>query len=480
MSSDSSNDLIIACSTGESSNSAISVLRIDGSFKPSDLDSFFERPIGQLEHAKLTYNYIIHEQKRIDQVLVVHFAAPKSFTGNDIIEIHVHGNRFNVRKIIQLFCQKFDARLATPGEFTLRALKNKKLNLAQVEGLDILLNANSSFAYSSGLSLLHGELFELYTKLYESMTSLLASVELFIDFSEDVGHDASLLNFKKNLATFDFLIDQLDARLSNSSSSLLDPTIVLFGKTNSGKSTLFNSLLNRERSIVSSIEGTTRDYVVEPLMIDGETFRLIDTAGIRETSDPIEGRGIEFSNELLQKSFYKIKVISAKNFDRSEALEGFDLVCLTHLDCMQDFALPKNISNKISVLSLDLSGSIGPLGDKFQGGPIEPPEYKSGPIGPFSGYSPLSIKQVKEGIYQKFTDAMQNNPILNDRQVLKIKEIKINYIDFKNNSLDHLESDVSIVSSELKRIKYLVEELLGIITPDAVLDVVFKNFCIGK
>jgi tRNA modification GTPase len=477
----SGSDLIIACSTGENVNSAISVIRIDGFKSVSQFDSFFAHKLNSNKPAYLKLNSIVFEGENLDQIMVTHFASPKSYTGNNMLELHVHGNKINVRRIISLFCKLFGARLAEPGEFTLRALKNKKLTLSQVEGLDILLNANTSLAFNSGLSLLNGELKEAYTSLYELMTKLLASIELFIDFSEDVGHEQAIQNFNSILELFGKELSQLTQRLSSSGASLLDPSVVIYGKTNSGKSTLFNSLIGRERSIVSNIEGTTRDYVVEPLLIDGDTYRLTDTAGIRDTSDPIESQGIIYSKSLLEKSFFKILVVSSNDLDSYSPEDnlGFDLVCISHLDQFEPNLQKLKTYSRIVLLQIGDAGSIGPA-KNTKSGPIEPQHKTAGSIGPTRSYNQSQVSEIKRLITDKYVSNTANIPILSHRQIEKLGEIEQEFSIFTDKYAQLSASEPSIVASELSRIRLKIEELLGIITPDVVLDQVFKNFCIGK
>ena len=390
---------IITCSTGNSGNTAIAVLRLSGFSSFDTIQKFFS-----LKKVKPRYNHFTKllnsDGVPLDEVIVSFYPAPHSYTGENVLEISVHGNVLNVQRIIKVFCE-VGFREALPGEFTFRALQNNKLSLSQVEGLDLLLNSSSSIAFNQGLELLHGELHKNYLELYESLLKLKAHFELMIDFSEDIGEEEGWNLFKTALLKFKSDISLLHSRTQANNSSLLNPKVVLLGETNAGKSTFFNKLLNFNRSIVSSIAGTTRDYVNEPLQVGDTLYSLFDTAGIRRTTDVIEEEGIKRALKIVEESFFRILMINPfettlENLERSLKFE-LDIVIFSHAD------LP-NFSNEIlkfsnvflhakkvfcysdksnifyEIFSHNFSGPMGPDG-QFSG-PIEPLNSKNGPIEP--------------------------------------------------------------------------------------------------
>jgi tRNA modification GTPase len=509
---------IIACSTGTNSNTAIAVLRISGFKNLEDLQSFFSISLKKIIPRQSHLSNIIFKDKVFDQAVIVYFPEGKSYTGENVLELSVHGNLLNIQRILNLFTENADLRLSHPGEFTYRALKNKKLNLSQVEGLDMLLNANSSLMLSQGLDILQGDLHTQYLALYDSFLKLKAAVEISIDFSEDVGVEETQKLFTDSFNKFFNLLSSLKARTEGNVSALLSPEIVLVGQTNAGKSSLFNSLLKHDRSIVSNIAGTTRDYVSEVIHIDGTNFKLVDTAGIRESSDVIENIGIERAMNILERAFYKILIINPFETN-AEYLskftnDNFDLLLVSHCDLSGfDEAIKKldlsaihtEFIGKVELLNSS-SGSIGPISlSAFKSGPIEPlkmsgpieplkmsgpiePVKNAGPIEPLKNAGPIGPKVVGESgpiepvlrakILQKFEKMTANNPILLDRHRLTINKIYRESLVFSNN-IKGL-TDVAILSSEVNILGHSLTELIGIVSPDDVLNSIFSNFCIGK
>lgn len=514
---------IITCSTGNSGNTAIAVLRLSGFSSFSFIESFFS-----VKKVKPRYNHFsklfTKDGKVLDEVIFSFYPAPHSYTGENVLEISVHGNVLSVQRILKMFCEH-GFREALPGEFTFRALQNNKLSLSQVEGLDLLLNSSSAMAFNQGLELLHGELHKNYLDLYESLIKLKAHFELMIDFSEDIGEEEGWSLFKGALSTFKANIGLLHSRARANNSSLLNPKVVLLGETNAGKSTFFNKLLNFNRSIVSSIAGTTRDYVSEPLQVGDTLFSLFDTAGIRRTTDVIEEEGIKRALKIVEDSFFRILMINPfettqENLSRSLDFK-LDVVIFSHAD------LP-HFSNEISkflnvfdhtkkvfcysdktqvfyeIVADNLAGPMGPDGRNFgpiepkiaksgpieplisTNGPIEPTKIKLGPIGPNAPMGPVSknsgpiepVAVILGLLHEKFQTLSATNPIFIDRHRQAINNIYLALEDLESN-FNNL-GDIGILSSDISRLEASTKELVGYITPDSVLNSIFSNFCIGK
>jgi len=528
---------IVACSTGTVTNTAIGLIRLCGFKDLLELQNFFSLDLNKVKTRYAHMTNIISGESVLDNVVLTYYKGPNSYNGENILELAVHGNQINIRKIIELFVNSNVFRHAKEGEFTYRALKNKKLSLSQVEGLDLLLNANSSLMLNQGIQTMQGELHKQYLKLHEHFLKLRAAVELSIDFSEDVGEEQTNELLKNNTNSLADLISSLKSRTLGDSSSLTAPTIVLVGQTNAGKSSLFNKMLKNNRSIVSNQAGTTRDYVSENVYISGVNYRFVDTAGIRETVDQIEQIGIERSFDVLKSSFFKILVVNPLQTDFSDfsTLSDetiFDLAIVTHKEELNNFdlkAFTRRLPQHKKILFLDLvndnseyifnenvnSGPIGagesdclesnksgPIGAKNSGsiepeksgpigavksGPIEP--IKTGPTGAdhISAVSgPIGAIEQKinylEVVYSvvssKYSKLAEENPILIDRHRQVISEISDKFTRFQ--LVMDQTSDIAIISSELNILGHAISELIGIISPDDVLNSIFSNFCIGK
>lgn len=513
---------IIACSTGTDSNTAIAVIRLSGFKNLLDLQPFFSFSLSKSKKRTSHLTNLIFKDQIFDNGLLVFFPEGESYTGENVLELSVHGNQLNIQRILQLFIKQAGFRHAHPGEFTFRALKNKKLTLSQVEGLDMLLNANSSLMLTQGLDILQGDLHAQYLALYDAFLKLKAAVEISIDFSEDVGVEETQKLFHDSFNRFFKLIQGLKVRTEGNISSLLSPEIALAGQTNAGKSSLFNILLKHDRSIVSNIAGTTRDYVSEVVSIDGTNYKLVDTAGIRESSDVIENIGIERALEILKRSFFKILVINPFETN-SEYLAKFinvkfDLLIISHWDKdgfkkrVGELNLSK-IKAEIIYHASFLDDSIGPIEPAAKkSGPIEPAVKNSGPIEPavknngpiepaaqaadhnfaqngpiepaaraadhnFSQNGPIE-PLVKHLVALKFKTVTTNNPILLERHRASIDSIYSKSKQFSCNINDI--DDVAILSSEVNILGNGLAELIGVVSPDDVLNSIFANFCIGK
>jgi tRNA modification GTPase len=467
---------IIACSSGPTSQAAgVALLRLSGFSSLDCLSKFFPKNSKTLEPRVSSLRKIVFNGEVFDEVLATYFSAPHSFTGENVLELGVHGNPFNIRRILDLFCKEAGFRLALPGEFSFRALRNKKITLTQAEGLELLMAATSPQALAQGLSALGGELHENFLNLRESFLFLRSSLELMIDFSEDVGEEQGREIFLKHLKEFSLMVDGLAKRSRITPSDLLSPTIALFGLPNAGKSTLFNFLLGAERSIVTPIAGTTRDYVSEDIVWDGIQFKLIDTAGVHASSDVIESEGIKRAIKIAERAFLRVLVIDATDFSReNELLKGVsaDIVLFTH--CDQQFSKTDILAKlrEISPSAFALLQMTGPIGPTLYTGPIGP----DAPMGATRFL--LNGTEILSFAASKYREAMERDPLLVDRQRRALLLLAEELSDF--NELVSMESDIAIISHEISKLDNIISQLIGITLVDDVYNLLFSRFCIGK
>lgn len=484
---------IVACSTSMQGNAGLAVLRFSGFSNLSELKNLFKQDLSKLKaRFQKRVEVLGVNGEIIDDALACFFPAPHSFTGENVLELSIHGNVFHTERLLNHIVENFDFSLAAPGEFTFRAYQNGKLKLTQVEGLDLLLNASSAFVFDQGLSQLNGELHAQYILLHDALKQLLASVELAIDFSDDVGDENATKLRLEHTENVLKILKKLHARATAPIGSLLEPSIVFLGLPNAGKSTLFNHLLGDERAIVSSTAGTTRDYLSESIETSFGRARLIDTAGLRDTDDIIEGEGVKRS--LAQAGFAFLKILVVNPFDESQIsltnVGDLDLIIVTHADVVNfDSAfskikdsLPANLPLVLWGHNFNFSGPMGahlisgPIGAKILSGSIGP-DISSGPIEPgvYLADPSYIISRLASIKYDCLT---KNKPILVERQRYLLKRMHDEYCNF--NALSTSEGDIAIIASELQRIVTQSQELIGIYTPDDVLQHIFANFCIGK
>lgn len=451
-----SDEPIIAGSTCNHANAALAVLRISGFKNLAQFQPYFSLNFAPIEPRRVYYTKLVLQGQVIDDICLTYFEGPKSYNGENILELSVHGNVLNVERILKLFVEEAGCRLAGPGEFTYRALRNKKLTLSQVEGLDLFLNANSGYALDEGLSLLTGNLQEIYSELFDLFLKHKSALELSIDFIDDVGEETAKEYFTSTLNDFAKKFSSLERRVIPLDHNLLQPEIVLAGLPNSGKSSLFNSLLREERAIVSSIAGTTRDYLSEAIVIKGVKYKLIDTAGIREATDLIEAEGIKRTRKKMQQSFFSVLLINP--FEMSEDFADllklhFDLIYFTHLD-QEGFAHARDEV----IRQYPQLGSIGAVN-------LREPE---------SEFEKFLFELVNE----KYLELIKDKPILLERHKLLISQISKHLNQYEKTT--SYEKDVAILSHELNTLGHCLSELIGIVSPEQILNSIFSNFCIGK
>ena len=423
----------------------VGVIRISGDNCFEIIDKIFSKH--NLEAGKIAHGWILDDGKKVDEVIVLPFKKPHSYTGEDVIEIHCHGGVNVVKNILDLTI-KNGARMAERGEFTKRAFLNKKLDLSQAEAVADLIHAKTrSFAIQSAKNLsgvLRDKVCEIKGQIFETLSRIVAG----IDFPEDVAEpEYSYLveSFEKSLSEIDRIL--ASARSSNIMRQGIKVAIV--GRPNVGKSSLFNSLLNANRAIVTDIAGTTRDVIKETLDLD-VAVTLIDTAGIRESADvgKVEEIGIEFSKQSADEADLVIFLYDTAAGFTSEDKEIFELVKdKPHIE----------VANKCDLIEKREEG-------KF---------YISTKTGE-------GIDELRVLIKNKVCDFSLEDTefITNERQVDCLKKCRESLI--KALDAAKIGELQDLISIDLKSALLFLDEITGEVITDDILNNIFDHFCIGK
>ena len=450
----------IATAPGEG---GIGIIRISGEKSLQVAESIFKSVTGKLikdyNTRTLIYGTVVDGEKVIDEALVAYMKGPKSYTGEDVIEINCHGGFISVKKILELILSK-DVRLADAGEFTKRAFLNGRIDLSQAEAIIDVIKAKTDKAHEVAQSQLEGSLSKKIRELRFKVTEVLAHLEVSIDFAEEDVEEITYKTLRENAEDIKREIKKL-YDTSESGKILRDGLkTVIIGKPNVGKSSLLNSILGENRAIVTDIAGTTRDVIEEFVNIKGIPLKIVDTAGIRETEDIVEKIGVEKSKESYNTADLVIMVLDSSrplSQEDREILETLEnkktIVLLNKTDLPQQIDIDElskyvDCSSIIKISTLQHKG-IEELQDK-----IEAMVYKG---------------SVKNSSNLMITNSRHKDALLKAYESINDA---ISAID-QNMPYDFIEVDFKNIW-----------DYLGYINGDTVkedlLDTIFANFCIGK
>ncbi|MDA9234492.1 tRNA uridine-5-carboxymethylaminomethyl(34) synthesis GTPase MnmE [Polaribacter sp.] len=313
-------DTIIALAT-PSGVGAISVIRLSGEKAIQIVDANFRsvRKNKVLKNAKthtIHLGHIMSNGMILDEVLVSIFKNPRSYTGENVVEISCHGSRFIQQEIIQLFLQK-GCRMADNGEFTMRAFLNGKMDLSQAEAVADVIASNSAASHQMAIQQMRGGITNELKELRAQLLDFAALIELELDFSGEDVEFADRSKFKELVAKISFVLKRLIDSFAFGNAMKNGIPVAIIGEPNVGKSTLLNTLLNEEKAIVSEIAGTTRDAIEDELIIEGVAFRFIDTAGIRQTEDVVENIGIKKTYEKAENAQLIVFLLDSNKFSHA-------------------------------------------------------------------------------------------------------------------------------------------------------------------
>lgn len=443
----------IATSVG---TSAINIIKISGKESISIVNKIFTKDLLKAKTHTITFGYIKDKEEKVDEVLVSVFLEPNTYTGENIVEINTHGGLAVTNKILEMLLQQ-GCRLAEPGEFLKRAFLNGKRDLLEAESISDLINAKTEASRKMSMNGVTGELSRIIKNLRNKLLTIIANIEVNIDYPEyedAIVYTNELL--KTNIIEIKNELKKIVDESEKGSIIKNGINVGIVGKPNVGKSSLLNRLINEDKAIVTDVEGTTRDIVEGKIVINGIEINLIDTAGIRQTSNVVEKIGVEKSKSILETSDLLLAI-----FDGSKPLTKDDLDIL------------KEIENKKSIIIInkeDLPMQIEK--EKFS-------RYKTLQISikENKGINDI-IEEIKSLFNLNELETQDFTYLSNARQINLIKNClslseEINKQNEKNTPVDLIQIDI-------QRLWEKLGELTGESYKDELLDEIFSKFCLGK
>ena len=431
------NDTIFALSTPPG-KSAVALFRFSGPNSYELVKKFSSNMPAKSHIAK--YNKIKdNENETIDQTITTFYKAPKSFTGEDMVEVAFHGSNAVIKKILEIFGKQKDLRMAKPGEFTRRAFENNKLDLTQVEAIADIVEAETEIQRKQAISHLSGFFFKSTKDIYENLKKILADIEAIIDFTEEDLPPNLLFKIKEQIENNILKINKIIAGSSVGISIRDGFVVAILGKPNTGKSSFINNISGKEMAIVTSEPGTTRDLIESFVDIDGYPIKFVDTAGIRETKDMVEKIGVE--KALLISKEASLNIVFIQN--EKDLLEFSSIKSPIFVKSKQDlFKKPLKDEGFYNISSV-------------------------------TGYG---IKDVLELVIKKIIMAAPNekNYISRERHLSCLKNVVYHLECSKEDKL------VDLFAEDIRQSVKSFSSLFGKIDIEDILDIIFSDFCIGK
>lgn len=466
-------ETIVALAT-PSGAGAIAIIRLSGKEALTIASSVFESVSGKNIAKQKTHTihlgHIVEEGKIYDQVLLSLFKNPHSYTGEDVVEISCHGSTFIQQQIIQLLLRK-GAKMAQPGEFTLRAFLNGKLDLSQAEAVADLISSDNEASHQIAMQQMRGGFSNEIAKLREELLNFASLIELELDFAEEDVEFADRTQFAELLNRIEFVLKRLIDSFAVGNVIKNGIPVAIVGEPNVGKSTLLNALLNEERAIVSDIAGTTRDTIEDELVIEGIGFRFIDTAGIRETKDVVESIGIQKTFEKIEQAQVVLYLVDGFQLSTDGKLENL-LVEIGKTRNQFPLKPILVIINKKDLIPSEIKNKID---EQLAANSQQPTTIY------ISAKQKTGIEELKNTLLSFVnTGALRNNEtiVTNTRHydsLLKALE-EITKVRFGLNQ--GISSDLMAI--DIRQALFHFGEITGQVSNDELLGNIFANFCIGK
>lgn len=470
---------------------ALGIVRVSGKGCIELVSKVFSRPKALLEAPgnTLVYGWIQEENKKIDEVMLAVYRAPKSFTGEDMVEIFCHGGP-SVVTAIQNLMLRSGFRQADRGEYTFRAYINGKTDLTKAEAIKEIIDSHTDDSRSHAAGRLAGSLFQEIDSIKKLIIDTLAAIEVEIEYPEDEETIAD---------TFDrddivLAISRLQSLVDSWKSEKLyqdGARVVLAGRTNAGKSSLFNAILKEERAIVSDIEGTTRDWLESWASINGIPVRLFDTAGLRETDDVIEAQGVQLTKNLAQDAdvvLYLIDSTAGLSPDDTSFIENCQepmVIVYTKSDLANSTNLNLGVFEENSVVSDSERGESLPLAPAAGASSATPSNRghpRNAPVVQISSKNGNGLKNLFDEVTKILTAGLTTERQQAGLGSARQKDAVAEALECTKHALVSADDNYTLdaVVQDLEDALDALSEVTGDVTPDDVLGSIFANFCVGK
>ena len=473
---------------------ALGIVRVSGKGCIELVSKVFSRPKALLEAPgnTLVYGWILDDTKKIDEVMLAVYRAPKSFTGEDMVEIFCHGGPAVVMAVQKLML-KSGFRQANRGEYTFRAFINGKTDLTRAEAVKEIIDSHTDVSRSHAAGRLAGSLFEEIDSIKKLIIDTLAAIEVEIEYPEDEETIADSFD-REDIELAEKRLAALEASWRGEKLYQDGARVVLAGRTNAGKSSLFNAILKEERAIVSDIEGTTRDWLESWASINGIPVRLFDTAGLRQTSDVIEAQGVEISRSLVHDAdvvLYLVDGTLGMNDEDRQFIEKCEeplIVVYTKND--KCGGVIRSLARTIEFPSEtrgEITGVLGaePLGEGVASNEVRAGGRLSPPVAKISSKTGEGLSELFGQIYGILTAGIAGGSTERSQAGLgsaRQKEAVSAALESVRHALVSADDNYTLdaVVQDLEDALDSLGEVTGDVTPDDVLGSIFANFCVGK
>ena len=446
-------DTIVAISTSQGIG-AISIIRLSGKESIEIVNKIVKnKNLNKLNSHTINYNHVVNNDEIIDEVLISIMKAPKSFTTEDVVEINCHGGIATTNKILELLLLN-GCRLAEPGEFTKRAFLNGRIDLLEAESVMDIINSKTENSLKLAINQLNGSTSNLIRNLRQDLLEILANIAVNIDYPEyeDI-EEVTNQKLEKEIIKIKQKVNQILNDSKNSKIIKDGIDVAIIGKPNVGKSSLLNKLLDEDKAIVTDIAGTTRDIVEGKINLNGFILNIIDTAGIRKTTDKVEQIGVDKSKNLIDRADLILFLLDNNTLLNNEEKELLETI--------------QNKKHIIIVNKTDLETKI---------------DLKDENYIRMSTINNIGIKELKERIIKLFElDKIEQSDmtyLTNARSIALLKQVKEKIEEIENSI--NMNIPISIIEIDLRNVWEILGKIIGEHYEDELIDQLFTQFCLGK